>query len=96
MIHFGRISDNDRQFNILKGRLSLSKDEVRSTFDDVIWRIFGSCVNLFPGQKVKVSSTEMLHDWVTNYSLALAFSGRFWRVAKDGSKTYLNRKELRL
>lgn len=55
VIHFGRSGDNDRENGIIKGKLSLNKDEVGSTYDDVVTRIVNSCLRLLRGQKVQVS-----------------------------------------
>lgn len=54
MLQFGRSSDNDRAYSIIKGRLSLNKDEVAVTYDSVISRIHESCLKLLGGRNVKV------------------------------------------
>lgn len=59
VIHFGRNSDNDRNFNILKGRITLHKEEVQSTFDNVIEIIVNSCLKLFKGHKIEVSPMHL-------------------------------------
>ncbi|KIM24672.1 hypothetical protein M408DRAFT_331646 [Serendipita vermifera MAFF 305830] len=53
IIKFGRDWDNDREHGIFKGRITLSKDEVQSTFNEVIPRIVNSCSNLLSGRKVE-------------------------------------------
>lgn len=45
-IHFGRAVDNDDQYNIHKGKLSLTKQEVAETFEPAIQRIILNCVEL--------------------------------------------------
>lgn len=55
IIRFGRDWDNDKQVGIVKGRLTLSKDEVASAFRAVIPRIVSSVSNLLDARKVEVS-----------------------------------------
>jgi hypothetical protein len=69
IIKFGRDWDNDREHGITKGRISLTKDEVESTFNEVIPRIVNSCSNLLSGRKVEV------RDGSTN---RLAFAECVW------------------
>jgi len=54
VIHFGRIRDSDRQYGILRGKLSLTADEVASTFKRTVDDIKESCLKLLRGRKVKV------------------------------------------
>ncbi|KIM25126.1 hypothetical protein M408DRAFT_331414 [Serendipita vermifera MAFF 305830] len=52
-VNFGTTRDNDRPNGIIKGKLSLTKTEIGSTFEDVIKRIMDSCLGLLQGRKVK-------------------------------------------
>jgi hypothetical protein len=54
VIQFGRIRDNDRQYGVLRGKLSLTADEVASTFKRTVDDIKESCLKLLRGRKVKV------------------------------------------
>jgi hypothetical protein len=54
IIKFGRDWDNDREHGIFKGRITLTKEEVEGTFQEVIPRIVSSCSNLLNGRKVEV------------------------------------------
>ncbi|PVF93798.1 hypothetical protein CPB86DRAFT_876888 [Serendipita vermifera] len=51
-IQFGRNSDNDRAHNILKGRITLTSEEIGSCFDDPITRTVDSCLKLLRERKV--------------------------------------------
>ncbi|CCA67673.1 hypothetical protein PIIN_01501 [Serendipita indica DSM 11827] len=53
IIRFGRDWDNDKSVGIVKGRLTLSKDEVASAFRAVIPRIVSSVSNLLDARKVE-------------------------------------------
>ncbi|KAG8804483.1 hypothetical protein FRC16_007892 [Serendipita sp. 398] len=53
IIKFGKDWDNDREHGIFKGRITLTKQEVESTFNEVIPRIVASCSNLLSGRKVE-------------------------------------------
>lgn len=59
-VEFGSSRDNDRLNGIIKGRLSLTKAEVASTFEDVITKTLNSCLNLLGDQKVKVRVTTSI------------------------------------
>ncbi|KIM25123.1 hypothetical protein M408DRAFT_223807 [Serendipita vermifera MAFF 305830] len=52
-VDFGSTRDNDRLNGVIKGRLSLTKTEIASTFEDVIGRTVHSCLNLLGERKVK-------------------------------------------
>lgn len=52
-IHFGRNQDNDREYGILKGRITLTSEEIQSTFNDPITRTVDSCLKLLQGHKVQ-------------------------------------------
>lgn len=52
-VEFGTTRDNDRPRGIIKGRLSLTMNEVSSTFEDVIHRIVNSCLVLLCARNVK-------------------------------------------
>ncbi|PVF91015.1 hypothetical protein CPB86DRAFT_746070 [Serendipita vermifera] len=52
-IHFGRNSDNDRTHGILKGRITLTSEEIGSTFDGSVTRTVDSCLKLLRGHKVQ-------------------------------------------
>lgn len=58
MIHFGRNADNDRSVGIIKGRISLTKAEIGTTYDNVIMRIEDSCIKLLRGRKIQVCSVH--------------------------------------
>ncbi|PVF93789.1 hypothetical protein CPB86DRAFT_818523 [Serendipita vermifera] len=49
VIHFGRNQDNDREHGIIKGRISLTSEEIQSTFDDLVTRTVDSCLKLLQG-----------------------------------------------
>jgi hypothetical protein len=52
----------------MKGKISLKKEEVAITFDNVVARIVDSCLKLLRGQKVKVRLHYlMLMSSLTNY-----------------------------
>ncbi|KIM20871.1 hypothetical protein M408DRAFT_30005 [Serendipita vermifera MAFF 305830] len=52
-VEFGTTRDNDRPKGIIKGRLSLTMNEISSTFEDVIQRIVNSCLVLLCARNVK-------------------------------------------
>ncbi|KIM20882.1 hypothetical protein M408DRAFT_30017 [Serendipita vermifera MAFF 305830] len=56
VVDFGSSRDTDRARGIIKGKLSMSREEVRATFDDVIKRIMDNCSLLLRGRKVQVRS----------------------------------------
>ncbi|KAG8837726.1 hypothetical protein FRC18_008228 [Serendipita sp. 400] len=53
VIHFGRNNDNDPQHDVVRGRISLNKAEVKRTFDPTILRIIGSCKRLLGSYKAQ-------------------------------------------
>ncbi|KAG8829562.1 hypothetical protein FRC17_006388 [Serendipita sp. 399] len=53
VLHFGRSSDNDRQYSITRGRLSLNKAEVKRIFDPTVLRIIVSCRILLGSYKAQ-------------------------------------------
>ncbi|PVF93797.1 hypothetical protein CPB86DRAFT_876887 [Serendipita vermifera] len=53
VINFGRNNDNDRAYGILKGRITLTSEEIGSTFDSPIKRTVDSCLKLLEGRKVE-------------------------------------------
>ena len=55
IIDFGARQDNDKDYGILKGKLTLSGMEVTTAFHDVIQRIVDSCLRLLRGRKIRVS-----------------------------------------
>lgn len=60
MIHFGRNNDNDRAFNIIKGKMSLTQDDINTTFDRVVARTVDSCLKLLRGRKIDVGISLFL------------------------------------
>ncbi|KIM25121.1 hypothetical protein M408DRAFT_26521 [Serendipita vermifera MAFF 305830] len=52
-VDFGGTRDNDRRNGIIKGRLSLTKAEIASTFEDVIRRTMQSCLSLLSDRAIK-------------------------------------------
>ncbi|PVF96872.1 hypothetical protein CPB86DRAFT_476873 [Serendipita vermifera] len=52
IVDFGRNRDNDRSHGIIKGKLTLKKEEVKGTFDDTITQTITSCRKLFRGRNV--------------------------------------------
>ena len=50
--------DNDREHGVWKGRITLTKDDVGQTFNEVLPRIESSCSNLVSGRKVEVSTSR--------------------------------------
>ena len=46
--------DNDRDHGVWKGRITLTKDEVEQTFNEVVPRIVSSCSSLISGRKADV------------------------------------------
>ncbi|KIM25122.1 hypothetical protein M408DRAFT_223772 [Serendipita vermifera MAFF 305830] len=53
VVDFGSSRDTDRARGIIKGKLSMSREEVRAAFDDVIQRIMNNCSLLLRGRKVQ-------------------------------------------
>ncbi|KAG8814805.1 hypothetical protein FRC19_001467 [Serendipita sp. 401] len=53
VIDFGGRRDNDRAHNIIQGKITLGKNEVASTFDDVSMRTVNSCLKLLRGRKIQ-------------------------------------------
>ncbi|KAG8817276.1 hypothetical protein FRC17_011312, partial [Serendipita sp. 399] len=53
IINFGGPHDNDKENNILRGKLILSQLEVCKIFDDVIARIVKGCLEIIQAGKVK-------------------------------------------
>jgi hypothetical protein len=51
---FGFPQDDDPSRRIFKGRISLSNDELKSCFDNVVERIIDSCLTSLIEQKTKV------------------------------------------
>lgn len=85
-VDFGSSRDNDRPNGILKGRLSLTKAEVASTFESVVQQALNSCSALLRGQKVKVRAKSCR-------SLSLKFpSQHILLVGGLGESIYLKKK----
>ncbi|PVF93791.1 hypothetical protein CPB86DRAFT_767059 [Serendipita vermifera] len=53
VISFGRNSDNDREHGIFKGKITLTPEEIQSTFDDVVTKIVGSCLKLLRNYQIQ-------------------------------------------
>ncbi|KAG8755537.1 hypothetical protein FRC14_003960 [Serendipita sp. 396] len=53
VIEFGGRRDNDREYGIIQGKITLTASEVRTTFDGVIKQSADSCLKLLHGRKVK-------------------------------------------
>ncbi|KIM20879.1 hypothetical protein M408DRAFT_333772 [Serendipita vermifera MAFF 305830] len=53
VVDFGGSRDTDRARGIIKGKLSMTRTEVRAAFDDVIKRIMDNCSLLLRGRKVQ-------------------------------------------
>ncbi|PVF92761.1 hypothetical protein CPB86DRAFT_877647 [Serendipita vermifera] len=53
VIHFGRNSDNDREHGILKGKLTLSNEEIASTFEESIRRTVQNCIKILGNQTTR-------------------------------------------
>ncbi|KAG8813319.1 hypothetical protein FRC17_001607, partial [Serendipita sp. 399] len=53
VIEFGTRRDNDREFGIVQGKLTLTQLEVSMTFDAAVARSVESCFKLLKGRKVK-------------------------------------------
>jgi hypothetical protein len=64
IIHFGRSSDNDREKGVIKGRITLTSEEIQYTFDDVVTKIIDSCLKLLRGYQVQVC-----HCWIMDVGL---------------------------
>jgi hypothetical protein len=73
---FGGRRDNDRQYNIVQGRLTLTRDEVAQTFDGVVGSIVDSCLRLLRGQKIQ-ASLFMESQRVSDVSKYLLLVGGF-------------------
>jgi hypothetical protein len=54
-IKFGGKRDTDRDYGIVQGRITLTKQEVASTFDPAIKSILESCQRLMEGAEIQVS-----------------------------------------
>jgi hypothetical protein len=54
VVDFGSSRDNDRPYGVIKGKLSLTRQEAETPFEDVIKRIAGNCLELLNGRKVQV------------------------------------------
>ncbi|CAG7852390.1 SubName: Full=Uncharacterized protein {ECO:0000313/EMBL:CCA74289.1} [Serendipita indica DSM 11827] len=52
-IQFGGRTQTDRPYGILNGRISLSREEMASTFDSAIVRTVNSCLKLLRGHKIQ-------------------------------------------
>ncbi|KZW00534.1 hypothetical protein EXIGLDRAFT_639271 [Exidia glandulosa HHB12029] len=59
VIAFGRARDNDPTYNISKGRITLTSDEVKATFQNSIFDIVLSCENLI-GRSSKFCDAMLL------------------------------------
>lgn len=55
-LQFGRSGDTDRSKGVLKGRVSLTRPEIKSIFDGVINSIVESVIRLVGTRKVQVGS----------------------------------------
>ncbi|KIM25132.1 hypothetical protein M408DRAFT_316623 [Serendipita vermifera MAFF 305830] len=53
VVDFGGTRDNDRPYGIIRGKLSLTSQDVSSTFQDVVQRIGESCLRLLGNHKAK-------------------------------------------
>ncbi|KAG8809988.1 hypothetical protein FRC19_004859, partial [Serendipita sp. 401] len=53
IIQFGSRRDNDRNFGIIQGKITLNRLEVAGIFEDTIRSIVNSCMELLKGQNVK-------------------------------------------
>lgn len=62
IIRFGKDWDNDRAHGIVKGRLTLSKEDVTASFNSVVPRIVASVSNLLDGRKVEVNGFHINRD----------------------------------
>jgi hypothetical protein len=51
---FGKHADNDPHLGIRKGRITISNQELKPPFDDVVTKILNSCLNSLVRQKTKV------------------------------------------
>jgi hypothetical protein len=63
IIRFGKDWDNDRAHGVVKGRLTLSKEEVATAFGAVVPRIVSSVSNLLDGRKVEVRRHVLSCFW---------------------------------
>ncbi|KAG8792690.1 hypothetical protein FRC17_008556, partial [Serendipita sp. 399] len=53
ILDFGGRRDNDREHNIIQGKITLTRNEVSRTFDEVITRTVNSCLKLLRGRKIQ-------------------------------------------
>ena len=60
VVDFGGARDNDRPRGIIKGKLSLTSEELMATFDDVIKRITDSCLALLGKHTFKACKFDVL------------------------------------
>lgn len=58
IIDFGGTSDSDKDYNVKRGKISLSRYEVSSTFEKPIAMIVDSCTRLTAGREIKVSDSS--------------------------------------
>jgi hypothetical protein len=64
VIQFGNTRDNDRAYGIVKGKLTLTGEEVSRTFEATVTRTVDSCLRLLRGRKVQVSQfSRLLHKY---------------------------------
>jgi hypothetical protein len=66
VIAFGNPGDNDRPNGVIKGKFLLTKEEVDSTFEDVVSRTVQSCLKLLRGRKIQVSFPTLQIPTCTN------------------------------
>jgi hypothetical protein len=57
---FGVGRDNDESLGIRKGRITLSNDELKPLFDDVVSKILNSCLTSLIEQKAEVFRHTLL------------------------------------
>ncbi|CAG7852131.1 SubName: Full=Uncharacterized protein {ECO:0000313/EMBL:CCA70381.1} [Serendipita indica DSM 11827] len=53
IIKFGKDWDNDKAHGVVKGRITLTRSDVETTFNEVLPRIVASCSHLVSGRKVE-------------------------------------------
>jgi hypothetical protein len=51
---FGHINDNAPSLGICKGRITLSKEELKPLFDDAVNKILNNCLKSLRQQKTQV------------------------------------------
>ncbi|CAG8593924.1 9809_t:CDS:2, partial [Acaulospora colombiana] len=66
IIHFGRNSDNDREHSILKGKLTLTNEEISSTFEESIARTVQSCMKILGNQRTRFGESPHLRTRITD------------------------------